>query len=639
LKSNKINFTIFILILIIIIGSGLRLYGLDRSLWLDEVLSVASQSEFQRHLSNIYLPMHLYFVVLHLFTFLGTSEIVLRLPSLIFGILSILLMYKIGKLFFGRTEGLIGAFLLSISTMLIEHSQEARYYSLSTFLSLLSFFFLFKVVKEKDRKLWLGFIFATILAVLSHYYMIFVALIQVIFLSIIVLKKPKSFIMSVKKIGKTKIFFIFLGLLLIIAFSFPIIQNILDQFLSGSGYAGQATFGIPPESFFQDLFSSFSFGHSFSYFSFLSGDFGAIISISIFFFFLLLGLITSAKKYPNQTILLLLWIFLPAILIFFLSVSLNSALIDAKYLIFIVPGYLLCISKGISSISSILLKYYYKFIYGLSSIPLLEKRRLIIEYSIIIIILGVFVGATIIPLEEHYSSPGEDWRNAAEFLETNSKLGDAIIIKPSYLEQCLLYYYEQNPNTVAFMKNITTSQDNTMRPFRDFLELVSESNRVWIVRSPRHMQDYNPNILNWTQYNTIKASSFAGISVYLHPSGLIQINSKDMNFSGLDSSPDDPVALFFHDGDSASFTIDISSEGYYSMAIHAKPWINSAVEILIDGESKSIKTFHGTEWENVDLGASFLNRGIHEIQIISREGGDFGHTDLGFDQFIIWPHL
>ena len=637
MTKNQTKITFLLLIIIIILGSGLRLFGLDRSLWLDEVLSVASQSDFQRHLSNIYLPMHLYFVILHIFTFFGTSEIILRLPSFIFGVLSIVLMYKIGKLFFGRIEGLIGAFLLSISTMLIRHSQEARYYSLSTFLSLLSFFFLFKAVKGHDKKSWVGFILSTILAVLSHYYMILIILVELIFLGIFLVKDPKSFLQGVKKIGKMRIFLIFFGLIIITLFSFPIIQNILDQFLSGSGYAGQATFGIPPSSFFQDLFSNFSFGYSFSYYEFLSGTWAASIFFSIFLIFLLLGLITSIKKYTDQTILLLIWIFLPAIIIYFLSVSLNSALIDAKYLIFIVPGYLLCISKGISSISSNILKYYYKFIYGLSSIPLLEKRRLLISYSIIAIILVAFVGATIIPLQEHYKLPGEDWKTTAMFLENNSMPGDAIVIKPSYLEECLDYYYEKNPSSVVFMKNITTSQEGTIRPFRDFSDLVSKSERVWIVSSPRHMQDYDSNILNWTLYNTIKVRSFPGVYVYLYPSNLIQISTKNMSFVGLDSSPEDPVALFFHDNDKAIFNVTISSEGDYSMAIHAQPWIDSALELVIDGESKSIKKFYQTEWENLVVGTFFLEIGSHEIQIISREGGDFGNTDLGFDQFIIWP--
>ena len=638
MKFNKINVEHVLLLFIVILGLGLRLYTLDRSLWLDEVISFNSQKDFQRHLSNIYEPMHLYFVILHFSTLLGNSEIIMRLPSVIFAIFSILLMYKIGKLYFGKAkEGLIGAFLLSISTMHIQHSQEARYYSLTTFLSLFTFFLLYKAVKEKDKKLWVLTIFSTILAVLSHYYMIFILLIEIMFLGFIVIKNPNSFILNVKKIGKKKLFLLLLGLICAFIFLLPLIQNILSQFQTGSGFAGQATFGIPPESFFQDLFSYFSFGFSFSYFSFLAGTLVATIFLSMFLLFLSTGLIASIREKSEQTILLVLWIFLPTVIIFFLSVSLNSALIDAKYLIFIVPGYLMCISRGISSISSNLLKYYYKFVYNLSSIPLFEKRRLGINIGIIIIIIGVFIGASVIPLQEYYKSPVEDWKTAADYLENNSQPGDAILIQPSYIEQCLLYYYEKNSSTVVFMTNITTSLEDSMRPFRDFTDLVTNNERVWIVSSPRHMQDYNPNILNWTIYNSTKVRSFSGISLYLRPSGLIQIYPKNMSFIDLDSPPDEPVAVFFHDNDSATFNIDISYASSYTMAIHAQPWINSALELVIDGESKGVKTFFETEWTAVDLGTFFMDIGSHEIQIISREGGDFGYTDVAFDQFLIWP--
>jgi hypothetical protein len=268
---------------------------------------------------------------------------------------------------------------------------------------------------------------------------------------------------------------------------------------------------------------------------------------------------------------------------------------------------------------------------------LLENRRLLINFTIIAVILGAFVGVGVIPLQEHYSSPVEDWKVAAAYLETNSRQGDVIIIKPSYIEQSLLYYYEKNSSSVDFMKNITTSLENSMRPFRDFSDLVSKNERVWIVSSPRHMQDYNPHILNWTFYNSTKVASFSGLSIYLRPSGLIQIYTKNMSFIHLDSPPNEPVAVFFHDNDSATFNIDISYASNYSMAIHVQPWINSALELVIDGESKGIKTFYETEWTSVDMGSFFMDIGSHEIQVISREGGDFGDTDVAFDQFLIWP--
>ena len=208
MKFNQKKIAYILLLVIVILGISLRIYDLDRSLWLDEAISVNSQQNFQRHISNVYLPMHLYFVILHFFMFFGNSEIIIRSSSVIFGILSIILMYKMGRLLFDRArEGLVGAFLLAISAMHIEHSQEARYYSLTTFLSLLSFYLLFKAVKEKKKKLWIGYILSTILAVLSHYYMIFIPLIQILFLIVMAIKNRNQLLSKARKIDVRLIFF------------------------------------------------------------------------------------------------------------------------------------------------------------------------------------------------------------------------------------------------------------------------------------------------------------------------------------------------------------------------------------------------------------------------------------------------
>jgi len=623
-----------LLSLIVMLGVALRIYGLDKSLWLDEVLSVNRQRDIQDLISNIHFPGALYFIILHFFMLFGNDEVTARLPSVIFGILSILLIYKVGELFFGRPkEGLIGAFLLSISTMHIQYSQEARYYSLSMFLSLSSLFLFYKAIKENDKKLWVGFILSTILAVLSHWYMLFIPLIEMLFLAFILVKNRSSFIMNARKIGKEKIFLLVLGLMIISVFSLPLLQRALYLFETRA-WIGVSKWGIQPASFFQDVFSCFSFGFRFSSLSYLYNGAIGVSFLYMFLLFFLLGSFTSVREHREQTILLLLWVFLPATIIFLLSFYLGSPVAVEKYLIFILPGYLIGVSRGISTIANSLLRCYYKIKYGFSSIPLLERKQVVISYAIAMVTMVAFAGAGVVPLQEYYKSPSEDWRSAAEYLEINSRSGDIIVVTPRYLAQCLLYYYEKNYDIADFMKNVTTSTGE--QDLEDLKDICSKHDRVWFVMSPWHME-YMWKILDWVQHNFIEATRFTGVHIYRRQEGLIIISTKNMSFVGLDSPLDEPVACFWHNNDSATFNVNISKAANYTIVIHAKSWIKSALEVLIDHESKGTKTFFEHDWSSVELGTFYMDIGLHEIKIINREGGDLGDTNVIFDQVAIWP--
>jgi hypothetical protein len=250
--------------------------------------------------------------------------------------------------------------------------------------------------------------------------------------------------------------------------------------------------------------------------------------------------------------------------------------------------------------------------------------------------MGLFVGISVIPLYEHYKSPNEDWKAAVEYLENKVRVGDVIITEPPYLKQCLDYYYEQNSTNTDFLKSITLTINSSVSPFRDFLDIISKNQNVWIVLSPRHLSDFNSGILNWTMFNSIEAGVFQGVSIYSRPSRIIHVYTNTMKFVGLDSPPGDPVALFWQNNDSATFNINILKPTNYTLVIHAKSSMNSALEILIDGESKGIKTFSEYEWNNVELGTFHMRLGSHEIQIVNRENEETGDTNVAFDKFIIW---
>jgi len=177
------------LLLIVLLAFLLRLYRLDQQgLWYDEGFSVylarMSLGEITaRTASDIHPPLFYYLLHLWLGPF-GDSEFALRFFSLIFGLLTIPLIYALGRRLLGTTSGLLAASLLAISPLYLWYSQEARMYTLVTFLCLATSYLLLRGLAEgsKGALIWGLYVLINVLAVYSHFYAFFILTFHLIFL-------------------------------------------------------------------------------------------------------------------------------------------------------------------------------------------------------------------------------------------------------------------------------------------------------------------------------------------------------------------------------------------------------------------------------------------------------------------------
>jgi len=97
----------------------------------------------------------LYYLLLYYWMMLfGTSVFGMKLLSVLFGVLAIVMVYVVGRQLFDQQVGLLGAFILAISPFNIEFSQEARMYSLMTLLALLSTYFFVRLVRHGTSALF-----------------------------------------------------------------------------------------------------------------------------------------------------------------------------------------------------------------------------------------------------------------------------------------------------------------------------------------------------------------------------------------------------------------------------------------------------------------------------------------------------
>jgi predicted membrane-bound mannosyltransferase len=142
--------TVAILLLCLMVGFALRFYSFDRkSLWLDEIYTYQdSRDGFKAQLNYYkekptYLHPPLFYMVTHLFYPFPVPERDLRTIPLIFGILSIPMIFFLARLF-SRRAALPCAFALTFMTYHIALSQEARAYSFLLSLGIASLYFFMK---------------------------------------------------------------------------------------------------------------------------------------------------------------------------------------------------------------------------------------------------------------------------------------------------------------------------------------------------------------------------------------------------------------------------------------------------------------------------------------------------------------
>lgn len=183
--------------LVILIGLALRVISLDQSLWLDEAINVIATQNYNfwgmvtEYAKADFHPPG-YFIIIWIWTkFFGISEIAVRVPSVIFGLVTVYVVYLTGQKLYSRGLGLVSALLLAINPLHIYYSQEARMYALAVLAVSLNFFLIVRLIKGEKVSLLL-LLFSNLFVLTSDYvaYLIFPA--QFIFLLMIKRKLLKT---------------------------------------------------------------------------------------------------------------------------------------------------------------------------------------------------------------------------------------------------------------------------------------------------------------------------------------------------------------------------------------------------------------------------------------------------------------
>ena len=190
------NLTILWISLITILATILRIIGIDKAggLWNDEYISwsIASIPLGKAFLKGIASQCHmpLYYLYLKVFTHISNEDLILRISSVLPAMISVPVMYLVGK---NKSKlcGILCALFVATSSFLIYFSQEVRFYSLLFLFSALALLFTLRGIKKPNLKNLIGLIISNILIILTHTIGFVFVFFDLLFVSLIFRKQNK----------------------------------------------------------------------------------------------------------------------------------------------------------------------------------------------------------------------------------------------------------------------------------------------------------------------------------------------------------------------------------------------------------------------------------------------------------------
>lgn len=323
---------------VLMLATALCFYRIDgEGLWLDELTSIRDAQVLPAQIANN-LVRPLYYILLMVWMKLGDGDIWLRSLSVLFALAAVFLVYRLGRRLLGEAEGLIGATLMSLSPLFLNHAQEVRMYALSVCMGLAGTFFLAKALTGKDSEDpshlslagWCGFRLLAILTVPLN----------------VTLLLPDVLIYWLRFRQRRSALIRFGGwLALLILLWSPCVLSVLRETSPDSTYASHHPSREPPG--LDDLVRTLKFWTVWPF----SVQANAIAASFYKFFTLLVAGVMGAALFQKhrspQVLWIMAWFALPLVPILGFS-HMSVPIWVSRYLLFVSPYLFLLLAAGIS---------------------------------------------------------------------------------------------------------------------------------------------------------------------------------------------------------------------------------------------------------------------------------------------------
>ncbi len=407
-----------LLVAIILLGWGLALARLgERSLWADEGSS-AYRAE-QTHSLTAALELHKEYHFLHLVTLMGVvrlsrSEFALRFPSAMAAVLTLPVLYALGRRLLGKATGLVAALLLSISPFVLAYAQEARSYAMLEFFACLSLLLLVLALARKRWYWWAAYVLSASLLLYTHFFAWFAMGAQVLFALAFLLGQSVRQRRADARWPALAASLLAVGLLYL-PLAGPL-RDFLRQYGPGATLpqeAGLQAFHLTPQ-FLRTLaavYGPWTFGWQEYLFlaSFALGVVGMVL-----------------RKKGHALLLVAFWFGVPLAI---LAVASSQHFFDYRYLIFFVPIFLLVGAEGVAGT-----------VFWGAKLGGRSRASTLHVVGAVGLSALLFVPANLPAVQAHYRSEKENWRNIGLFVRANFAPDEVIYVSPPLWANPLRFY-------------------------------------------------------------------------------------------------------------------------------------------------------------------------------------------------------
>lgn len=408
--------------LILAFGFLLRLINLNQSLWFDEGINVFYARELPLWdyltvymLGDFHPPLWFFLLWIsgHLLSF---SEVFVRLPAVILGVLTIFVTYLIGREH-SKKAGFLAALLLAIAPLHIYYSQEARPYALSVFSVTLSYYVLIKYLDKKRGSLFYGLSLALILY--SEYVAYFAIFAQALYTLFYKRSQIKNFL-TASAIG----LILFCPWLLIFPKQLQLGTQTAAVITGWREVVGGASLGNFALLWIKILIGRISFNSNLVY--------GLVLlAVSFPYAALLFKNIKSLKK----DVLFLSWLIIPVVIS--LTFSLIIPVFSYFRLIFILPAF-----------------------YLLSAVWICRLSKRFFWILLIIIVLSNLIFSLSYLFNPKFQR--EDWRGGVEFIKNNKDDQTLIMFEYDQIPPPFYYYYPSQTDVVGGLRKVPAADSEDL---------------------------------------------------------------------------------------------------------------------------------------------------------------------------------
>jgi mannosyltransferase len=445
------------LLALVMLDLALRLYRLDyQEMRGDEAFSVMFAKKdpdgiLTKTVSTTEPHPPLSFFLLHFWMILaGRTEFALRFSSLFFGVAAVPLVYRLGRQLWSEEVGLWAAVLLTLNPFQIWHAQEARMYAMSTALGLASAVCLLLALEKGRLHHWAGYVIATTVSIYTHYYALFLASAEAIFV-LLFWRRHRSRLRA-WLIAQASIFLLYLPWLLF-AWRILVVYH---------GNADSPTL----VDMLNRCWQAFSLGLSLP-------TREALIFSPLWIAALAVGMWKSLRRNVRPLSFALLYLGLPVLSVY-LS-SLRRPVFNERYLIAATPPYYVLLGAGLAE-----LRRWAR-----------DKRSWVFYGGLLLAFL-----VTGHSLYNHYFVPAYSktagWRALTSHLDAAEQPGDVVV--QNYPDPTLDYYYQADAPLIALPSAFPVDEAATAQALE---ELADSQHRIWFLPYRAPTWDAEGFVSNW----------------------------------------------------------------------------------------------------------------------------------------------